>query len=112
MQSFPVQLANIENKTIHDLFEDMVAANPDAIAVVWGKEQLTYGELNEKANRMAHTIRDFYRSMYGLEFSPDTPVGLHVNQGPHMLVGLLGILKAGGAYLPLDPAIPKPDCKG
>ena len=106
METCQVQLDYPENKTIHELFEDLVLANPHAIAVVCGEEQLTYEELNEKANRVAHTIRQFYRSMHDRDLAPDTPIGLHINQGLNMVVGLLGILKAGGAYMPLDPGYP------
>lgn len=112
MQSCPVQLDYPENKTIHELFEDLAAANPDAIAVVCGEEQLTYGDLNERSNRVAHTIRHIYRLLYNMEMAPDTPIGIYVDQGPNMLVGLLGILKAGGAYMPLDPAYPESRLQG
>ena len=112
MQSCPVCLDYPENKTIHELFEDLAAANPDAIALVCGEEQLTYGGLNERSNRLAHTIGHLYRLLNNLEMAPDTPIGIHVNQGPNMLVGLLGILKAGGAYLPLDPAYPESRLRG
>jgi amino acid adenylation domain-containing protein/thioester reductase-like protein len=97
----------LENGTIHGLLEELAAASPDAVAVVWDDGQLTYGELNERANRTAHTIRQFYQTMYDRPFPPDTPIGIHVNQGPNMIVGLLAILKAGGAYMPLDPAYPE-----
>ena len=112
MQSFPVRLDYPENKTIHELFEDIAAVNPDSIALVWGEEHLTYGAVNERANRVAHAIRHFYRLLYNLEMAPDTPIGIFINQGPNMLVGLLGILKAGGAYLPLDPAYPESRLQG
>ena len=112
MQSCPVQLDYPENKTIHELFEDIAAVNPDAIALVWGEEHLTYGGINERANRVAHEIRHFYRLLYNLELAPDTPIGIFINQGPNMLVGLLGILKAGGAYMPLDPAYPESRLQG
>jgi amino acid adenylation domain-containing protein/thioester reductase-like protein len=112
MQSCPVRPDYPENKTIHELFEDIAAVNPDAIALVWGEEHLTYGAVNERANRVAHAIRHFYRILYNLEMAPDTPIGIFINQGPNMLVGLLGILKAGGAYMPLDPAYPESRLQG
>ena len=80
--------------------------------MVCGEEQLTYGDLNERANRVAHTIRHIYRLLYNMEMAPDTPIGIYINQGPNMLVGLLGILKAGGAYMPLDPAYPESRLQG
>ena len=74
-------------------------AAPDAVAVVFEDRQLTYGELNARANQLAHHLR-------GLGVGPEVLVGLCVERSPEMVVGLLGILKAGGAYVPLDPAYP------
>ena len=96
-----------ENSTISELFEAFVAAHPDAPAVVFGDRTLSYAALNERANRTAHTIRRLHRLQYDRELVPDTPIGIYINQGPNMIVGLLAILKAGGAYLPLDPAYPE-----
>ena len=72
---------------------------PDAIAVVFEDERLTYGELDARANQLAHHLRD-------LGVGPETVVGLCVERSLEMIIGLLGILKAGGAYLPLDPDYP------
>ncbi|HYO67722.1 MAG TPA: amino acid adenylation domain-containing protein, partial [Archangium sp.] len=72
---------------------------PEAVAVSFGEERLTYGELNRKANRLAHHLRS-------LGVGPDVPVGLCVKRSMELAVGVLGILKAGGAYVPLDPAYP------
>jgi amino acid adenylation domain-containing protein/thioester reductase-like protein len=94
------------------MFEDLASANPDAIAIVCGEEHISYGTLNERANQIAHEIRYFYRMLYDLEMAPDTPIGIYINPGPNMLVGLLGILKAGGAYMPLDPAYPESRLQG
>ncbi len=69
------------------------------MAVSFGEERLTYGELNRKANRLAHHLRT-------LGVGPDVPVGLCVERSLELAVGVLGILKAGGAYVPLDPAYP------
>ena len=88
-----------QHKCIHHLFEEQVELTPDAIAVVFEDEQLTYRELNEKANQLAH-----YLQALGVE--PETLVGICVERSLEMVVGLLGILKAGGAYVPLDPAYP------
>jgi len=101
-----------ENSTIPELFEAFVAAHPDAPAVVFGDRTLSYAELNERANRTARTIRRLHRLQYDRELVPDTPIGIYINQGPNMIVGLLAILKAGGAYLPLDPAYPESRLKG
>jgi amino acid adenylation domain-containing protein len=85
---------------LHHLIEAQVERTPEAIAVVFGNERLTYRELSTKANQLAQALR---RRGVG----PDSLVGLCVERSLAMLVGLLGILKAGGAYLPLDPTYPK-----
>ncbi|HEV7376652.1 MAG TPA: amino acid adenylation domain-containing protein, partial [Pyrinomonadaceae bacterium] len=89
-----------EEKCIHKLFEAQAERTPEAVAVVSESEQLTYAELNERANRLAHYLR---RCGVG----PEVLVGICMERSVLMLVGLLGILKAGGAYVPLDPAYPK-----
>ncbi|MEG4395134.1 non-ribosomal peptide synthetase/type I polyketide synthase [Microcoleus sp. BROC3] len=88
------------DKCIHQLFEEQVERSPDAIAVVFEEEQLTYRELNQRANRIAH-----YLKTLGVE--PEVLVGICVERSLEMMVGLLGILKAGGAYVPLDPQLPQ-----
>ncbi|WP_010453224.1 AMP-binding protein, partial [Pseudomonas asplenii] len=85
--------------TIHGLFEAQVASTPDALAVIHEGKKLSYRELNEQANRLAHALRK-----HGVQ--PDSRVGICVERGAEMVVGLLAILKAGGAYVPLDPAYP------
>ncbi len=85
---------------IHQLFEEQAAQTPKAVAVVSEKGQLTYEELNRRANQLAHHLR-------ALGVGADTLVGLCVERSLEMIVGLLGVLKAGGAYVPLDPAYPK-----
>ena len=85
---------------IHELFEAQVKETPDSVAVVLGDDQLTYSELNRRANQLAHHLRR-------LGVGPDLPVGICVERSLEMIVGLLGILKAGGAYVPLDPEHPK-----
>ncbi|MEH2331115.1 amino acid adenylation domain-containing protein [Nostoc sp.] len=87
------------NKCIHQLFEKQVERTPDAVAVVFEDQQLTYQQLNTRANQLAHYLRS-------LGVGADVLVGLCVERSLEMLVGLLGILKAGGAYLPLDPDYP------
>ncbi|MDF5727076.1 MAG: amino acid adenylation domain-containing protein [Rhizonema sp. PD38] len=88
------------DKCVHQLFEEQVKRTPDAVAVVFEQQQLTYRELNSRANQLAHYLR-----ILGVE--ADVPVGICVERSLEMVVGLLGILKAGGAYVPLDPAFPK-----
>ncbi|MFN6486985.1 MULTISPECIES: amino acid adenylation domain-containing protein [unclassified Nostoc] len=89
-----------QDKCIHELFEAQVERTPDAVAVVFEEQQLTYRELNAQANQLAHHLQ-------ALGVRPEVLVGICIERSPLMLVGLLGILKAGGAYLPLDPAYPE-----
>ncbi|MFJ2387383.1 amino acid adenylation domain-containing protein [Pseudomonas koreensis] len=86
-------------QTIHGLFEAQVQRSPQAPAVVAGELALTYAELNARANQLAHHLRR-------LGVQPDSRVGICVERGLDMVVGLLAILKAGGGYVPLDPAYP------
>ncbi len=85
--------------TIHHLFEEQVSKNPDAVAVVFEDQQLTYSQLNAAANHVAHYL-------YTLGIRPDNRVAIYMERSLDMMVGLLGILKAGAAYLPLDPTYP------
>jgi amino acid adenylation domain-containing protein len=85
---------------IHQLFEAQAERTPDAIAVVFEHEQLTYGELNRRSNQLAHYLK-------ALGVGPEVPVAICLERSLETVIGLLGILKAGGAYLPLDPAYPK-----
>jgi amino acid adenylation domain-containing protein len=89
-----------ETALIHSLFEEQVIATPDAIAVVFENQRLTYNELNQRANQLAHHLIE-----QGVK--PDTLVGLLVDRSFEMVIGLVGILKAGGAYVPLDPSYPE-----
>ncbi|HEX2188266.1 MAG TPA: amino acid adenylation domain-containing protein, partial [Longimicrobiaceae bacterium] len=84
---------------VHERFEAQVARTPGAAALVFEDETLSYAELNARANRLAHHLRS-------LGVGPDARVGICVERGPGMVVGVLAVLKAGGAYLPLDPAYP------
>jgi amino acid adenylation domain-containing protein len=88
------------NQCIHQLFEAQVERTPDAVAVVFEDQQLTYRELNSSANQLAH-----YLQKMGVE--PETLVGICVERSLEAIVALLGILKAGGAYVPLDPTYPQ-----
>jgi amino acid adenylation domain-containing protein len=88
-----------ENKCIHQLFEEQVSRSPDAVAVVYGDQQLTYGELDSQANALAKTLR-------GLGVGPDVRVGICMMRSLEMVIGLYAIHKAGGAYVPMDPAYP------
>ncbi|WP_444546333.1 non-ribosomal peptide synthase/polyketide synthase [Archangium lansingense] len=86
-------------KAIHELFEEQVERAPQAIAVEYGGERLTYGELNRKANQLAHHLRE-------VGVGPEVRVGLSVERSVEMVVGMLGILKAGGSYVPLEASYP------
>ncbi|EHK54742.1 non-ribosomal peptide synthetase, partial [Allomesorhizobium alhagi] len=86
-------------RCIHKLFEQQVQKAPEAVAVVCEDERLSYGELNARANRLAHHL-------IALGVRPDQPVAICLERSPAMVVGVLAILKAGGAYVPLDPGYP------
>ena len=88
-----------DHHTIHKLFEEQVDLRPDAIAVTYAGEKLTYDQLNRQANQVARYLRT-------LGVGPEAIVGISVERSLDMIVGILGILKAGGAYLPVDPAYP------
>ncbi|MCO7191377.1 MULTISPECIES: amino acid adenylation domain-containing protein [unclassified Pseudoalteromonas] len=89
------------DQCIHQVFEQQAMQTPDQIAVKFGNKQLTYGELNERANQLAHfLIREY-------QVTPDTFIGLCVERSLEMIIGTLAILKAGAAYVPLDPAYPR-----
>ena len=74
--------------------------SPDTVAVVFEEEQLTYRELNSRANQLAHYLQK-------LGVGPEVLVGIYLERSLEMVIGLLSILKAGGAYVPLDPAYPE-----
>ncbi|MGH9841929.1 MAG: AMP-binding protein, partial [Blastocatellia bacterium] len=84
---------------VHQLFEQQVAATPDAIALLDGKQQLTYQALNSRANQLAHRLQ-------AMGVQPDDLVGICIERSIDLFVGLLGIFKAGGAYVPLDASYP------
>jgi iturin family lipopeptide synthetase A len=89
-----------EDKCINQLFEQQVQRHPDAVALVFGNQQITYHQLNCRANQLANYLKS-------LGVGADVLVGLCVERSIEMIVGLLGILKAGGAYVPLDPEYPQ-----
>ncbi|MBD2611527.1 amino acid adenylation domain-containing protein [Nostoc punctiforme FACHB-252] len=89
-----------QDKCIHQLFEEQVEKTPDAVAVVFENQQLTYRELNNRANQLAHYLQS-------LGVKPEVIVGVCIKRSPEILIALLAILKAGGAYVPLDPAYPQ-----
>src|SRR5262249_9702892 len=83
-------------ESIQQVFEAQAAQTPEAIALVYEEQAVSYRELNERANQLAHYLRTF-------GVGSETLVGICVERSVEMVVGLLGILKAGGAYVPLDP---------
>lgn len=87
------------DKCVHELFEEQVERTPDAVAASYGEEQVSYGHLNRRANRLAHYL-------ISLGVKPDDRVAICVERGLEMVIGILGILKAGAAYIPLDPSYP------
>jgi len=91
--------ADYPRHTLPQRFEAQVARTPEAVALHWAGEQVSYAELNRRANQLAHYLR---RQGVG----PEARVGVCVERSVEMVVGLLGVLKAGGAYVPLDPAYP------
>jgi non-ribosomal peptide synthetase component F len=89
-----------KEKCLHELLEEQAKRNPEGVAVVYEDRQVSYGELNRRANQLAHYLR-------GEGVGPDRLVGLCVERSLEMVVGIVGILKAGGAYVPLDPGYPR-----
>ena len=87
------------DKYVHELFEEQAEKRPEAIAVAFDEEELTYRDLNRRANQLGHHLR-------GLGVRPEERVGVCVDRGLDLTVGLLGVLKAGGVYVPLDPEYP------
>ena len=85
---------------VHRLIERQVEARPEAVALIFGDSELSYAELNRRANRLAHRL-------IALGVGPEMKVGIAVERSIDMIVGLLAILKAGGAYVPLDPEYPQ-----
>ncbi|MBP2654775.1 MAG: non-ribosomal peptide synthetase [Firmicutes bacterium] len=94
------KMAYPKDKTIQELFEEQVAENPDHIAVVLGEQQLTYKELDAKANQLARVLRN-------KGVASPCIVGILAERSPELITGIMGILKAGGTYLPIDPEYPE-----
>ena len=93
------QVAYPQDQCIHQLFEAQVERTPEAVALISGNQQLTYHQLNERANQLGH-----YLQTQGI--GPEVRVGICLDKSPELLVTVLGVLKAGGTYVPLDPTYP------
>lgn len=90
--------------TIHKWFKEQAKKHPDSIALTFGNRSLTYQQLDDKANQLAHYLRKKYPGKKSLK---NVLIGLCVERSIEMIVGILGILKAGAAYVPLDPSYPQ-----
>lgn len=90
----------LPSRCMHQFFEEQADRRPDAIALTFGNAQMTYQQLNRKANQVAHYLRQ--RGV-----GPEVMVGICMERSFEMIIGVLGVLKAGGTYLPLDPAYPQ-----
>ena len=90
-----------KDKTIVDLFKEQVNKTPDAVAIKFKETELTYQELNEKSNQLAH----YLISNYNIE--ADDLVGIELERSEWMVIGILAIIKSGGAYVPIDPEYPQ-----
>ncbi|HEY0375487.1 MAG TPA: amino acid adenylation domain-containing protein [Pyrinomonadaceae bacterium] len=88
------------HKCIHELFEEQAERTPDAVALIYGDEQVSYEVLNRRANQVAHRLRR-------MGVGPEVRVGICLRRSVEMVAGLLGVLKAGGAYVPLDAEYPE-----
>ncbi|CAC5343228.1 MULTISPECIES: non-ribosomal peptide synthetase [Planktothrix] len=88
-----------QDKCLHQLFEEQVKLNPNAIAVIFEDQKLTYQQLNKQANQLAHYLQE-------KGVNKEVLVGIFIERSLEMIIGILGILKAGGAYIPLDPNYP------
>ncbi|MBD3886057.1 amino acid adenylation domain-containing protein [Phormidium tenue FACHB-886] len=100
LQAWNQTQAEIPSECVHQLFEAQVNRSPDAIAVEFEGQLLTYQELNQRANQLAHYLQS-------LGVRPNVLVGICMERSLNLVIGLLGILKAGGAYVPLDPSYPQ-----
>jgi amino acid adenylation domain-containing protein len=92
-------IAASDTTLVHQLFEAHAASDPDRPALLHNGQRVGYGELNERANQLAHTLQ-------GQGVGPDRPVAVCLDRGPDQLTAMLAVLKAGGAYLPIDPNYP------
>ena len=96
-----IEIQYPKDKTIVDLFEEQVEKTPDNVAIKFKDTELTYRELNEKSNELAHYLIKNY------SIQPDDLVGIELERSEWMVIGILAIIKSGGAYVPIDPEYPE-----
>src|ERR1700730_9267155 len=94
-----IEVGYPKDKCIHELFQEQVERTPDSVAVVYEDQELSYRELDDRSNQLAHYLRK-------LGAGPEALVSICLNRSLELIVGLLGIIKAGGAYVPMDPGCP------
>ncbi len=95
------------DKTLTQLFEAQVDKTPNNIALVFAEQKLTYGQLNEKVNQLAHAIRAHYQENLPQGIKADILIGLYLDRSLEMVISILGVLKAGGAYVPISLEYPQ-----
>ncbi len=88
-----------QDKCVHQLFEEQATRTPEAVAVVFEEQRMSYGELNRRANRLAHRLR-------ALGLGPEAMVGLYLERSVEMIIGIIAVLKTGAAYVPMDSSYP------
>lgn len=96
-----------QHLTLHRCFEQQVERTPNATALIFRDQELSYQELNHRANQLAHVIRENYHGIHGCPLAPDTPVMLYLERSLEMVVAILAVLKAGAAYVPVSPEFPQ-----
>ncbi|RXJ69820.1 hypothetical protein CS022_23670 [Veronia nyctiphanis] len=102
----PTETNYPRDKTLSELFEAQVARAPDKIALVFEDQQLTYAELNTRANQLAHHLLATYQNQHGCALPADTLIALYLDRSLEMVVSILAVLKAGAAYAPISPEYP------
>ena len=96
-----------KNKTIHRLFEEQVKKTPDHVALVYQDQTISYKDLNDKANQLAHHIRSTYKDINKTELKGDKLIALLLDRSIEMVVSILAVLKSGAAYVPISPEFPQ-----
>ena len=96
-----------KDKTLNLLFEEQVEKTPEHTAVVFKNKRITYRRLNEKANQVAHLIREVYQENWKEAVKGDTLIGVYMDRSMEMIIAILGVIKSGAAYVPFDHADPE-----